>query len=788
MKNKLIIFLILFVSIKNISLANQFQLDIKNLEVQDNGDLIIGNNGTAFSKEKNIKIEGTKFEYFKNPKLLRSYNSKIYIYPKNLEITSDRIDFLETESIFKLQGNVEIFDNSRKTKISSTNITYDLNKSIISSDTTTTIKDKLGNIFTSEKFENNLNNEILKLENVNFTDIKNNNFKIELAFINLNQNKLIGKDINIDLNNTSFNSENEPRLKGKSTSLNENKTELTKGAFTLCKRRDGCPPWQLKADKITHDKIKKTISYSNAWLEIYDIPVVYLPKFFHPDPTVKRQSGFLMPTLKNSPNRNSFLSVPYFHAVKENMDLTYTPRFYNNNKFLLQTEFRQKNKDSTHNSDVSIMSEKNKNHIFYEYYKKINGKKFSENIFNFKVQQTNDDTYLKSNGIKSFLIDEDDILETSINLQNYSEDTSINSNLTVYEDLSKSDNDRYEYIFPQIELSKYFNTNFNGSWKLDSSNYIRQYNTNILEKININDLLFTSKPKITKLGFYNNYELLIKNSNSNAKNSTNYKNDNNFYLSSLFQFNSSLPLIKKNQNYQKILKPNFAIKISPENDKNISGEEIRIDVDNIYSLDRLSSPETVEGGVSLAYGSEYSILDENTSKEILALKIANNLRFSENENLPKNNQLGSKTSNFFGEVIYSPNELLTTKYNFSTKNNFQKINYENIIGQIKYKNFTTSFDYINERDIVEKNSYLLSSVKYNFNDTNNLSFSTRENKTKNLTEYYNLIYQYKNDCLSASIEYNKAYYDDRDIKPEETIFFKVTIIPFGETSSPNLIQ
>ena len=211
-------------------------------------------------------------------------------------------------------------------------------------------------------------------------------------------------------------------------------------------------------------------------------------------------------------------------------------------------------------------------------------------------------------------------------------------------------------------------------------------------------------------------------------------------------------------------------------------------MDNIYSLDRLSSPETVEGGVSLAYGSEYSILDENTSKEILALKIANNLRFSENENLPKNNQLGSKTSNFFGEVIYSPNELLTTKYNFSTKNNFQKINYENIIGQIKYKNFTTSFDYINERDIVEKNSYLLSSVKYNFNDTNNLSFSTRENKTKNLTEYYNLIYQYKNDCLSASIEYNKAYYDDRDIKPEETIFFKVTIIPFGETSSPNLIQ
>ena len=66
-----------------------------------------------------------------------------------------------------------------------------------------------------------------------------------------------------------------------------------------------------------------------------------------------------------------------------------------------------------------------------------------------------------------------------------------------------------------------------------------------------------------------------------------------------------------------------------------------------------------------------------------------------------------------------------------------------------------------------------------------LSFSTRENKTINLTEYYNLAYQYKNDCLSASIEYDKEFYADRDIRPNESIFFKLTIIPFGQTSSPN---
>jgi LPS-assembly protein len=71
---------------------------------------------------------------------------------------------------------------------------------------------------------------------------------------------------------------------------------------------------------------------------------------------------------------------------------------------------------------------------------------------------------------------------------------------------------------------------------------------------------------------------------------------------------------------------------------------------------------------------------------------------------------------------------------------------------------------------------------------NSLSFSTRKNKTKDLTEYYNFMYQYKNDCLAASIEYNKNFYNDRDVQQNENLVFKLTIIPIGETSSPNFID
>ena len=166
--------------------------------------------------------------------------------------------------------------------------------------------------------------------------------------------------------------------------------------------------------------------------------------------------------------------------------------------------------------------------------------------------------------------------------------------------------------------------------------------------------------------------------------------------------------------------------------------------------------------------------------------MANNLRFEENNDLPKRNQLNSKNSNFFGSMSFSPNEIITTKYNVSTKNNLTDVNYESFLAEISLNNFVTTFDYLNDNNALDNNSYLSSTVKFNLNKSNNIQFSTRENKSSNLTEYYNLIYQYKNDCLAASVEYNKNYYDDRDIKPEENIFLKLTIIPFGQTSSPNL--
>ena len=214
------------------------------------------------------------------------------------------------------------------------------------------------NILSADSFLYNLMMIILKLKNVNLKDFNENNFKIETAFLNTLSKQLIGKDISINLDNKSFDQNNEPRIKGKSIIIYDNGlTEVTKGIFTTCKKTDKCPPWQLSAEKIQHDPKKEIINYKNALLKVYDIPVMYFPKFFHPDPSVKRKSGFLIPTIKNSTDSTNYFSIPYFSVISQNKDLTFTPRLYSNGDFLFQTEYRQENKNSSHISDFSIFNE-----------------------------------------------------------------------------------------------------------------------------------------------------------------------------------------------------------------------------------------------------------------------------------------------------------------------------------------------------------------------------------------------------------------------------------------------
>ena len=325
-----------------------------------------------------------------------------------------------------------------------------------------------------------------------------------------------------------------------------------------------------------------------------------------------------------------------------------------------------------------------------------------------------------------------------------------------------------------------------GDLYFNSSGFIKNYNTNVYDRVVINDFIFNSNSNLTNKGLKNNYNILIKNINTDSDKSKKYKNKLDNKLATLLEYTSSYPLRKKINNHTNMLKPLISLRYSPNNSKNMRDEERKINSNNIFSFNRIGANDSVEGGGSLTYGVEFNRASNITGSEIFSAKIANVLRTEEDKNLPVNSSLGKKTSDIVGDLNFNPNKFIQINYEFSQDENLKDVNYQLLKNQFTINNFITTFEYLNENNTLEKESYLSNKTSYKINDTKNLTFETRKNKKTKLTEFYNLIYQYKNDCLIAAIEYNRDYYSDRDLKPDENIFFKLTIVPFGETKSPNL--
>tara|TARA_B110001452_G_scaffold147321_1_gene122613 strand:- start:96 stop:788 length:693 start_codon:yes stop_codon:yes gene_type:complete len=224
--------------------------------------------------------------------------------------------------------------------------------------------------------------------------------------------------------------------------------------------------------------------------------------------------------------------------------------------------------------------------------------------------------------------------------------------------------------------------------------------------------------------------------------------------------------------------------------KNNSNESRRIDVGNIFSSNRLSLDNSLETGESITLGLNFKKEKVSTNEKInkieeyIDFKLASVFRLNEEKNIPTNSTLNKKNSNIFGQFNFKPIKNVSLGYNFSLTNNFNTFEYNSLITTVEFGNFVTQFDYLEERGIVGSTNLIENKTAYKFDDQNSISFNSRRNRKLGLTEYYDLVYEYKNDCLVAGIKYKKNYYNDADIKPVEELFFSVTIIPLG-TFSPD---
>ena len=347
-----------------------------------------------------------------------------------------------------------------------------------------------------------------------------------------------------------------------------------KSIFTSCNYRDNdkCPPWSIQSSKLFHDSLKKTIYYDNAVIKVYDIPIFYLPKLSHPDPTVKRRSGFLVPSFSDSNNLGFGISVPYFFDVNDDKNFTFTNRIFATENPLYLGEYHQAFRNSNFYIDAGISegfkktsSTKKaggKSHFFSKFTKKFNFNKNSIGNLDISIQNVSDDNYLKLYKIESSLADYNkDNLESYINYTYESDDLFLGFNSTIYETLKSEYNDKYEYIFPEITLDKnIFSNKIFGSLDLLSNLKVHNYDTNKFSKFLVNDLFWNFKDLNFDSGLKGKIFANIKNLNYETKNIDTYKDDPNSELFGAIGFLSELKFLKKQNDKEHILKPKMLLR------------------------------------------------------------------------------------------------------------------------------------------------------------------------------------------------------------------------------------
>ncbi len=798
MKNKLLIFFFSFFFCSIIQ--------AKNLEIESKEIILNKENSTSIFKDKvkiktsDGKIINSNFaEYNKNLGFLKLRNNILVIDEKKNTIEADYAEYYEEKLLLKTTGFTKII-TSENYIIESEDITFDNKKKYISSNKKTIISDPNNNKIFLKSFRYESKSNIFKsLTEVKIEDKKKNIYKFSQIYIDTNKKEILGSDTKAFLNSKEFKikSKNQPRVFANTVSLNKNNKSFTKSKFTLCNYRenDKCPPWTIQSTKMLHDSKKKTIYYDNAIIKVYDIPIFYIPKLSHPDPSVDRRSGFLTPAFYDSKNLGEGISVPYFFNFGKDKNFTLTNRFYVSENPLFLGEYHQVFKNSSFLTDFGFTEGYKKNtttkkpgdksHIFLSLLKNFNLHNDSDNTLRLSVQNVSNDKYLKLYKIKSNLVDyNQNTLENSLDFTHENDDLFLGINATIYETLKDDYDDKYEYIFPNATFDKNLvNSEIFGSLDLQSNLEVHNYDTNKYTNFFVNDFNWASKDLFLKNGLAVNFLGNIRNINYEAKNLDLYKDEFTSEAYGALGLISKFYLEKENNLKKHFLTPKFLLRFSPGSMRQEDSGS-RLNSSNAFNLNRVDNIKNYETGLSASLGLDYNTKIGNYNE--LDFSIAQVINEKENKKMDSKSSLDEKLSDLVGSVSYKPNNKADLNFNFAVDQNYKDLNYSEIGTKFNFNPISFDFNYLSEKKHIGDKNYFKTKINVKNREKGLFSFETKRNLVTNSAEFYDLSYEYLNDCLRAGVVYRREFYNDSELEPENSLMFKVTLSSFGNINSPNI--
>ena len=603
------------------------------------------------------------------------------------QLKADFIKYIDNNSTIIAQGNSEATDQYGK-KIFAESIIYDKKNSIIKTNKNSRFIDGKNEILAEIFFYDLKQKKILAKNNVQYFDKNGNEFNFsEFEYFEISK-KGFGKNIvgklsdksslegpigEIDENSGIIFLKNNEKEEG----LLDNFLSLFRkheNRYTTCENKNNsnknikerCPDWSLSTIKTEHNSNKKMVYHQHAVIKLRNIPVFYTPYFSHPDPTVRRKTGFLTPSTKNFDNLGRTLKTPYFFDLDDNTDLTFTPIFYQDENSIFLTEYRHQVKngfltvDTSYSKGYKDLNKKSdsgenlnrtsgsRNHFFLKFLGSYENLFYRTNDIEFNIQRISQKNYLNVNEINTNFIKQDiSALKNNIILNSFENNKRLKLSMSVYENLSdENPNTKYQYTIPTIDFNNFFEK-FNQNVTLNSYFDAKNFNGDSKQSTQINKIETNSKEKIfKKFGITNTFKTKFSNINVYNDQISDAKENFNSDFFSTFAIDSSLPLVRYNKNKtDETLTPRIFGKYTPGSMTNASSEDKILNYGDVYSMDRMSNLTNPETGISLGYGVDYEINKKNNENLTYfknKISLGQVLNVEEKKEMPSKSSLNKK--------------------------------------------------------------------------------------------------------------------------------------------------
>jgi len=768
------------------------------------------------------ELEARTVRFQNNSQLIIANGNAIARGNKGEKIYSDSIIYDKLNSTIITKAKSIYLDNLGN-RIEADNFFYNLNLKIIEAKSNVKYLDKLGNIFLFNTFKYYKDKEIGigKFLKSTLTD----NSSLEGQYVKINNKTgltIITNDENVDRS-----------LFKKFLSIFKNKSN----EYTTCKKLEGpnlsinesCPDWRISTTTTTHNKKEKMIYHENAVIKIKNIPVFYTPYFSHPDPSVKRKSGFLSPSTKNFTDLGRTYKAPYFWAINDNSDLTFTPIFYEEENPIYMGEFRKQNQNSYINIDTSYsqgykninkLSKDNqplnrtngsRNHFFLKFNGNYENLILENNDIELNIQRISQKNYLAVNQLNTKSIKQDlNELNNNIIINSYGEKRKIKIATNIYENLNALDTKKYQYTIPEIQHDLFFR-NFEQNFNLKNNLIAKNYNANEKQIIQLNKLDSTSDQKIFEnYGLATSIKTNFTNINQYNENTAGLKENLNNEFFGTIAIDNIYPLIKiQNKNEQEIITPRLFAKYTGGSMSNSSNLNKVLSYGDLYSMDRMNTEVNPETGASIGYGFDYEI-NNNDSKNLYIRKkkisFGQVLNLEKNKNLPTTSSLNEKRSNFVGDAsLYFANnesnldkisnnknvffdkinEGININYSFNISNNLEKILRNDFNINFKDKKNILDLSYYKLNEIGDEHN-IKGQYQRKFNNDINFLMGIKKNIRDNYTENNFLELNYESDCLKIGLNLSKNFFENADLQKSNNLNLFVILKPFGAPVSPDL--